>query len=201
MQQFEKVDQFELHVDTIVKPMILITIYSMVLSLIAQFLYNGLPTFSIKSFLIGFVLVIVYYVVLIFLHEVSHLLGFIVFTRAKLSSLKMGVDLEKGLAYATTTHIMKNKGVRKALMLPLWLTGFLPLILGIYYDQLPLVIVSPLLIAGAIGDFYMYKKLRTLGDDIYVKDPLKLLLHSNSLGIFEFPLKLFSNNLLRCQKH
>lgn len=173
MDHYEKFGQFELSMDEVTKPLVKVIFFVTLISVTIQFLYNGFPTFTWKSFLVGFLLFIFYYVLLIFLHEICHLLGFLLFTRAKPSSLKLGIDLKKGFAYATTTQLMTNKGARKAIMLPLWLTGFLPLFIGIYFNHFPLVIVSPLLIAGALGDIMMYQKLRTLDDDVYVKDDEK----------------------------
>lgn len=173
MNHFEKVGEFELNLEKLAKTALQTTIITSVLVIFIHYLANPLHSFSLSIFILSFFLVVLYYIVLIFLHEICHLIGFIVFCGVPLSSLKMGLNLKAGVAYATTTSLMRNKGARKALLLPFWLTGVLPLIIGIYYNHLPLTIVSAWLMVGALGDFQMYIKLRHMDSSIYVQDDIE----------------------------
>ena len=38
----------------------------------------------------------------------------------------VGVNFKLGIAYATTDKLMTNRAIRKALLLPFWMTGILP---------------------------------------------------------------------------
>ena len=49
----------------------------------------------------------------------------------------------------------------------------LPTGIGFALDNFLIVIVGALLMAGAIGDFYMYKELRKYPNDAVVKDDPK----------------------------
>lgn len=170
MNHFEKVDEFELNIEKLGKTALHATIITSLLAIIIHYLVNPLPHFSFKIFISSLFLVSLYYILLIFLHEICHLIGFIIFCHAPFPSLKVGLDLKKGVAYATTTKLMRNKDARKALLLPFWLTGVLPLIIGIYQNHLPLTVVSAWLIVGALGDFQMYAQLRRVDSSFYVQD-------------------------------
>lgn len=170
MNDFEKIGEYELNLEKLAKSGLKGTVILSILALALHYIINPLPSFSFSSFFLGMLLVAIYYVGLICLHELCHLIGFVVFCGTKLSSLKVGLNLKAGVAYATTTELMRNKDARKALLLPFWLTGVLPLVAGIYYDHFALTIVSAWLIVGALGDFSMYFKLKKMPKEIYVLD-------------------------------
>ena len=120
----------------------------------------------IKSFFIF----CMYYWVLIILHEICHLLGFIVFGRAPLKSISYGFKPKEGLAYATTTKPLSNRAMKAALLLPFWLTGVLPTVIGFYINSYTLIIVGAFLMAGAVGDFMMYFALRKYPNYFRIQD-------------------------------
>ena len=114
------------------------------------------------------------YIMLIVLHEFFHLLGFRLFAQAPWHSMKVGVDLKQGIAYATTDRLMTNAAVRKALLLPFWLTGIVPAILAILINSTTLLLLAAFLIGGAAGDFAMYKQLKRFPNHWLIKDDPKM---------------------------
>ena len=108
---------------------------------------------GISLFLIG-------YVVLIVLHEIFHLIGFVLLGKVPVSSLNYGLNLKLGLAYATTSKPVQNHAMRKVLLLPFWTTAAFPTLIGFWLDSQVLVLLGAMLTAGAFGDFIMYKELR-----------------------------------------
>ncbi|RUL49452.1 MULTISPECIES: DUF3267 domain-containing protein [Lysinibacillus] len=114
------------------------------------------------------------YILLIALHEIFHLIGFMLFGRVKFKDLEYGVNLKLGVAYATTTTALNNAAMKKALLLPFWTTGVIPTLLGFIYDSHLIVLLGAMLIAGAIGDFYMYKELRKYPNSALIKDDPEL---------------------------
>ena len=126
-----------------------------------------LAVWTVVFFIVG-------YILLIILHELFHLLGFRVFGDVPWRKMIVGVNLKLGIAYATTDQLMTNRAIRKALLLPFWMTGILPAIIGLYIGSGLLVSLSALLIGGAAGDFAMYKELKELPDDWVVKDDPEL---------------------------
>jgi hypothetical protein len=117
---------------------------------------------------------IVGYILLIILHELFHLLGFRLFGGVPWRKMIVGVNLKMGIAYATTDQLMTNRAIRKALLLPFWMTGVIPAIIGLYMGSGLLISLSALLIGGAAGDFAMYKELKELPDDWVVNDDPEL---------------------------
>lgn len=110
------------------------------------------------------------YIVLIILHEACHLFGFWVFGGVPWKSMRYGIDTKLGVAYATTSLPLTNWAMKKALLLPFWLTAIVPVIIGFSLNSLIIIIAGAFLIAGAIGDFVMYKELRKFPKDALIKD-------------------------------
>ena len=119
-------------------------------------------------------LFIISYIVLIGLHEIFHLIGFMVFGGVKFSQLEYGLNLRMGVAYATTTQALQNKAMKKALLLPFWTTGVVPTVIGFMISSNMLLLLGAFLIAGALGDFMMYKELRKFPDSALIKDDPEL---------------------------
>lgn len=124
--------------------------------------------FSFSFF--GIVYFIAGYIVLIILHELFHLIGFVLFGKVPLSSLNYGLDLSKGYAYATSSAPVQNKQMRKVLLLPFWTTAVIPTIIGFWIQDQVLVLLGAMLAAGAAGDFFMYRELRKEKDEAWILD-------------------------------
>ena len=66
----------------------------------------------------GTALFVVLYIIFIILHEVFHLIGFMIFGRVPFKALKYGVNLEQGVAYATTERPLPNHAMKKLYYCP-----------------------------------------------------------------------------------
>ncbi|MFC4713728.1 DUF3267 domain-containing protein [Planococcus dechangensis] len=124
--------------------------------------------------LTGIVYFLVGYVLLIVLHELFHLIGFVVFGKVPVSSLQYGVNLSMGVAYATSDQPVKNRAMRAVLLLPFWMTAVVPTALGFWIGDQVLVLLGAMLTAGAFGDFLMYRELRKEPDDAWILDDPEL---------------------------
>lgn len=122
--------------------------------------------FSLK----GIALFLIGYLVLIVVHEIFHLIGFVLFGKVPLSSLNYGLDLKLGIAYATTSEPVQNHTMRKVLLLPFWTTAAFPTLVGFWFDSQILVLLGAMLTAGAFGDFIMYKELRKEKNTAWIID-------------------------------
>lgn len=160
-----------LNMKKIARDNIIFTIVLLILfiSINALFHQRFSVVFSFWDFLIFFV----GYLLLIVLHEAFHLIGFMLFGKVSFKELDYGVNLKLGVAYATTKKPLRNASMKKALLLPFWTTGVIPALIGFSIDNFMLVILGALLIAGAIGDFHMYKELRKYPKDATVRDDPK----------------------------
>lgn len=162
----------EIDLPVVARKSLYITGISLLILLIIHFLLVGGLYFTFTFSTILFL--ILGYIVLIVLHEFFHLLGFRLFAKVPWKRMKVGVDLKLGIAYATTDKLMTNKAIRKALLLPFWVTGIVPAIIALYIESGILIILSALLIGGAAGDFAMYKELKKLPNDWLIKDDPEL---------------------------
>lgn len=115
---------------------------------------------SLRFSLSGILFFLTGYVALIVLHEVFHLIGFVLFGKVPVSSLNYGINLKMGIAYATTSKPVQNHVMRKVLLLPFWTTAVIPTVLGFWFDSQVLVLLGAMLTAGAFSDFVMYRELR-----------------------------------------
>ena len=162
----------DIDLPTVAKQGLYLTILPLILLLILHFILEGGFYFTISFLNVG--LLVGGYILLVILHEFFHLLGFRVFANVPWNRMKVGVNLKLGIAYATTDKLMTNQAIRKALLLPFWLTGILPAIIGLYIDSGVLIILGALLIGGAAGDFAMYKALKKSPDNWLIKDDPEL---------------------------
>ncbi len=110
------------------------------------------------------------YLLLIILHEVFHLIGFRIFGNVPWKDMTYGVDFKRGIAYASHPHVLSNRAMKAALLLPFWMTAFIPAVLGLIYDNGHLLLLAAFLTSGAAGDFAMYQQLRRFPNDFGVKD-------------------------------
>ena len=153
--------------DNIIWTIVLIIFTVLLNSLIHQ-------RFTANFSLFDFFYLILAYIVLIILHEVFHLIGFMVFGGASYKELDYGVNLKLGVAYATTNKPLSNAAMKKALLLPLWTTGIVPTIAGFYVNSTVLLLAGAFLIAGAVGDIAMYKELRKYPKNALIQDDPQL---------------------------
>lgn len=168
----EPAHTIELDIPTVTKQ----GLYLSAVAFIALFTTNLLihklleVSFSISTILWNALLFFIGYLLLIVLHEFFHLLGFRVFSKVPWRKMKVGVNLKLGIAYATTPVFMTNREIRKSLLLPFWMTGVLPALLGLYLDNNLVIALAALLIGGASGDFSMYRQLKKLPDHWLIQD-------------------------------
>lgn len=143
-----------------------------VLFALAYHLFRSPLSFSFS--LSGILYFILGYALLIVLHELFHLIGFVVFGKVPISSLQYGLNLQMGIAYATSDRPVKNRAMRAVLLLPFWMTAFLPTVVGFWLADQVLVLLGAMLAAGAFADFLMYWELRKEPDDAWILDDPEL---------------------------
>lgn len=158
----------ELQMDKIAPQALWFNAALLVVFAVLYHLFNEPLSFGFS--LTGISLFITGYLVLIVLHELFHLIGFVLFGKVPLSSLNYGVNLKLGIAYATTNKPIRNLAMRKALLLPFWTTAFIPTALGFWLDSQVLVFLGAMLTAGAFGDFVMYNELRKEKNAAWILD-------------------------------
>lgn len=162
----------EINLQKVAKQSILITVLAIVLLFALHLFISTELSFTIT--LGTFFLFIVGYFALILLHELFHLMGFRLFGKVPWRKMLIGVNLKLGVAYATTQIPISNQAMQKALLLPFWMTGVVPALLGLWLGNGSLLGLAGLLIGGAAGDFAMYKELKQFPDHWLIQDDPEL---------------------------
>ena len=162
----------ELNMKTIMRETLYLTGFSFLILILLQMMIHGAFSYSFNLFtiILDFMIFSAGYLVLLVLHEFFHLLGFRIFSNVPWRRMKVGVNLKLGIAYATTDQLMTNRAIRKSLLLPFWLTGIVPAIIGLAIDSTLLLILAAFLIGGASGDFSMYRQLKVFPNHWTVRD-------------------------------
>lgn len=171
-EQLEPNHVVTINLQKVAKQSIIITVLAIVFLFAMHLFISKELAFTIT--LSTFFLFIIGYIVLILLHEVFHLIGFRLFGRVPWKKMLIGVNLKLGVAYATTQIPISNRAMQSALLLPFWMTGIIPAVLGLWLGNGTLLGLAGLLIGGAAGDFAMYKELKQFPSNWLIKDDPEL---------------------------
>lgn len=168
----QQIYMIELNMKSVMRQAVYLTGFSFFVLVLLQMMIHGAFSYSFNGFTLFLDLIIFSagYLVLLVLHEFFHLLGFRLFSHISWRNMNVGVNMKLGIAYATTNQLMENKAVQKSLLLPFWLTGVVPAIIGLAIDSSLLLILAAFLIGGAAGDFSMYRQLRAFPNHWTVQD-------------------------------
>ncbi|MGG1592505.1 DUF3267 domain-containing protein [Terribacillus saccharophilus] len=148
------------------------------LMLAASFIYFLIHGFELYISLPMIVVAFLLTLIGIVLHELLHGIGFIVFGKVKYSQVKYGFSWKDGAAYAHCMEPIKVSAYRVSLLLPVIMTGLLPLIISYIVGNGVLLTISVILTAGGIGDWLIFRSLRKYEASQFVKD------HPTKVGYF-----------------
>ena len=104
------------------------------------------------------------------IHEMIHGLGFILIGKAKLNEVKFGVIWKAVTPYAHCKVPLGINAYRISLLLPVIITGIIPLILGLAMESLLTVVVAAFLTTGGIGDWLIFRRLQPFPSHAFVSD-------------------------------
>lgn len=130
------------------------------------FLY-GLDAFRVD---IDFLWVFLGFILLIVAHELVHAIGWKLTSGLPWRRFRFGVMWRVLAPYCHAKDPMALTPYRIGAVLPLFVTGVLPWLVGLIQADATLTIVGALLISGAIGDIYVLWVLRGLPTNALVQD-------------------------------
>jgi hypothetical protein len=125
------------------------------------------------GFSLDFVLIFIFlaaYIVGLLLHELIHALAMILISGVSFSDIHFGFNRRYISPYTHCNKIIPVRGFRIGLLLPVLITGLLPLIIGIASNILLITIIGGLLTAGGIGDIIGFCYLVKLPGDALIRD-------------------------------
>jgi hypothetical protein len=101
-------------------------------------------------------------VALIVIHEGTHAVGWLLFGGIKPQDIRFGVDRKTLSPYAHAKVPMPVSGYRIGVILPLIVTGVIPLAIGIALRSGTLTWLSAYAVSAAVGDLIVLWVIRTL---------------------------------------
>ncbi|WP_096186520.1 DUF3267 domain-containing protein [Evansella halocellulosilytica] len=116
-----------------------------------------------------------WFVLLIILHEILHLVGYTLIGGAKWSEIKLGVMWKQLMPYAHCKVPLKINHYRIAVLLPIVL-GIFPTIIGYLYGNGLIAIIGIFMTTVSIGDLMIIHTLRKFPKRSFVQD------HPNKIG-------------------
>ena len=146
-----------------------------IVPLIPHVLRWGLQTaFNPRDYLLGFVA----FVLLIVAHEAMHAIGWIVFAGVSPKDIRFGMAWKTLSPYAHSTVAMPASGYRIGVVLPLIVTGILPVIIGTWFNMGWLTVAGAILVSGAVGDLIVLWVIKDIAATAQVID------HSENAGCY-----------------
>ncbi|MFP7170684.1 DUF3267 domain-containing protein [Terribacillus sp. 7520-G] len=144
----------------------------------ATFSYLLIHGFEFHISLSGIAVIFLLTIIGIILHELLHGVGFVVFGHVKPNQVKYGFSMKDGAAYAHCMTPITLRAYRMALLLPVILTGLVPLLFSYMTGNGILLTVSVILTAGGVGDWIIFRSLTKYEARQFVMD------HPTEVGYF-----------------
>lgn len=123
-----------------------------------------------NAFYWDILIIIAIYIVGLFAHEGLHALGAILFGKCSPKDIKFGVNLKQFMLYCHANKPMTVNAYRGLLLLPVIVTGIIPLIISTVFGNVFLLVVFSLLVSGGAGDFIMFFSLTKYKKDQLILD-------------------------------
>lgn len=106
----------------------------------------------------------------LFLHEVLHAIGFLIFGKLSINQVQIGIKWKYLTPFAHCRVPLKASVYRIALILPAILLGIIPSIIALILGKSWLLIYGTIFTVLAGGDFLIYWIIRKVESDELVKD-------------------------------
>lgn len=118
----------------------------------------------------NYILLFSLYFIWIIIHELLHYIGFIIDKEVNNKNVVMGILLEKSICYCMCKQLISKKRILISLLMPLIFIGIITLIIGIFINDMNLIVLSILNISGCSGDIMMFMFAVKLPNDIKYYD-------------------------------
>lgn len=130
---------------------------------------------------INLVVLLVFYVGYMILHELLHSLGYVL-NGASFKKIVYGAYIEKGVFYCLCKQDISKRNILIAIMFPLVFIGIITYVVAIIFNLPTLLYLSILNIAGCIGDIIMFMYLVKLNKNIKFTEfdnPIQFAIYSS----------------------
>jgi hypothetical protein len=107
---------------------------------------------------------------LLVIHELLHAFGAIIAGKCTTKDIKFGVNIKQGMLYCHIMKPLKINDYKFALILPLIITGIIPLIISTIWGNIFMVLLFSFMVSGGAGDLIMLFSLSGYDKHIMVLD-------------------------------
>lgn len=153
-------------ITTIAAQALLPSIILTVVPLIPHAVIWGIRTAGGGDYVLGLVAC----VVLIVAHEAVHALGWILFAGVSPKDIRFGIAWKTLSPYAHSMVAMPAGGYRVGVILPLIVTGILPVVIGTATNTGWLTVAGAILVSGAVGDLFVLRVIKDISASAKVID-------------------------------
>lgn len=128
------------------------------------------PLFITQKFYFDILLSIGVFIVGLISHEGLHALAAIIFGKCGAKNIKFGINLKQGMLYCHLDKPITAKAYSIVLIIPIIITGLIPLIIVTIIGNIFLVVVFCMLLCGGAGDIIMLIKLQKINKTALILD-------------------------------
>jgi hypothetical protein len=104
------------------------------------------------------------------LHELLHIIGFLLFGKIGKNEVKLGFIPKYLTPYAHCKVAITAKAYRLALLLPFGVVGIIPILLSYYYKSVWLNLFGLIFVIAASGDLIVFWLIRKIHKNTLLKD-------------------------------
>ena len=169
MQDYDptKLRDISVPLNEIVARGLVLSLLLMIVPLIPHALLHGFDFgYNSRDYLLGVLAVII----LLLAHEATHALGWMLFAGVPPRSIRFGFAWRTLSPYAHALVPMPAAGYRIGVMLPLIVTGILPVLAGTVANLGWLTGAGAVLVSGAVGDLFVLWVIRHVSGEARVID-------------------------------
>lgn len=138
---------------------VLLFILPFVAALCINLLLFRRPLLLTGKVYLDIIVIIAIYVAGLVCHEGLHALGAIIFGKCPPKEITFGVIPKQMMLYCHVKKPLSVKSYCALLLLPVIVTGIIPLVISSIFGNIFLVVVFSMLVSGGAGDFIMFKSL------------------------------------------
>ncbi|NLL56285.1 MAG: DUF3267 domain-containing protein [Clostridiales bacterium] len=113
--------------------------------------------------------------VLLVIHELLHAISAVIFGKLTFKDIKLGANLKQGMIYCHIKKPLKINAYRISIILPIIITGIIPLVISAIFGNLFLVAVFSFMVSGGAGDIVMFFSLSGIDSHTLIEDHPKAL--------------------------
>ncbi len=152
----------------------IVTEFSVSLAYIKELISPVIDLFSLFDYPVLFVLALI---AGIFLHELLHGIPAAMFAKSGFKSVRFGVYWKYLTPYTHFKETLSLKSYKIVLLTPGVLLGVIPGIAGIVMHNFDVMMFGVIFIIGALGDFMVYERVKSMNNNTLVKD------HPKGMGL------------------